>query len=190
MILPGSQTTTFFEDFSHKGIPHPTMIQLQEEYIIIVDDISDFDKTTIEQLAVNLRRPAGRVEDPEHSDNAYTMIPTPLFVFGARSRTRLGTDAELVRYYETVNCTITVSNMTWSQTVKNFQVQWKSLEEKKNNYKPNIPAIMKAFPVIKWTKPFRYYPHCRVGARTLPLAYVVRSNADVPMIRDIETGKP
>ena len=61
------------------GIPHETVIQLQQEGIVIVDDIADFDKDTIEQLAANLRRPAGRVPDP-NQDGA--TIPTPVRVWG------------------------------------------------------------------------------------------------------------
>jgi hypothetical protein len=74
MVLSGANTTTFFEDAVHMGIPHETVIQLQQEGIVIVDDIADFDKDTIEQLAANLRRPAGRVPDP-NQDGA--TIPTP-----------------------------------------------------------------------------------------------------------------
>jgi hypothetical protein len=54
MILSAAHTTTFFEDVVHTGIPHATVIQLQQEGIVIVDDIADFDKDTIEQLAANL----------------------------------------------------------------------------------------------------------------------------------------
>ena len=57
MVLSAVQTTMFFEDLAYMGIPHPTVIQLQQEGIIIVDDISDFDKTIIKQLAVNLFSP-------------------------------------------------------------------------------------------------------------------------------------
>jgi hypothetical protein len=41
-----------------------TVVQLQEEGIDTVDDLADFDKDTIEQIAANLRRPAGRISDP------------------------------------------------------------------------------------------------------------------------------
>ena len=112
MVLSVAQTTKFFEDLSHMGIPHPTVFQLQQEGIIIVYDIADFDKTTIEQLTVNLRHPTGRVQDPNCPDNIDATIPTPPFVFGARSRSRLASDAELVRYYETLDHAITLSNMT------------------------------------------------------------------------------
>jgi hypothetical protein len=46
------------------GIPNATVVQLQEEGIDTVDDLADFDNDTIEQIAANLCRPAGRIPDP------------------------------------------------------------------------------------------------------------------------------
>ena len=187
ILLPTAQTTTLFEDLARMGIPHPKVIQLQQEGIIIVDEIANSDKTTIKKFAANLRRPEGHVQDLKRPNNVDGMIPTQLFVFSTRSRTRLETDDKLVRYYETVNCTITLLNTTWSKTVKNFQVQWKALEDNKNNDKTDVPAITKAAPVIKRNKPFRDYLHRRVGVRRIPLAYTVRSDANVPTTGDIAT---
>jgi hypothetical protein len=50
MVLTGGNTTTFFEDPAHMGIPHATVIQLQQEGIIIVDDIADFEKERSSKL--------------------------------------------------------------------------------------------------------------------------------------------
>ena len=47
IVLSTAQITNFFEDLSHMGIPYPTVIQLQQEFIIIVDEISKFNKNTI-----------------------------------------------------------------------------------------------------------------------------------------------
>jgi hypothetical protein len=46
------------------GIPNATVVQLQVEGIDTVDDLADVDKDTIEQIAANLRRPAGRIPNP------------------------------------------------------------------------------------------------------------------------------
>ena len=85
MPLTAAQTTNFFEQDAQMGIPHGTVIQLQQEGITIVDDLIDFDKNTIEQIAANLRRPAGRVPDPNPNAAPGATIPTPPFVFGAKS---------------------------------------------------------------------------------------------------------
>jgi hypothetical protein len=169
LVLTGGNTTTFFEDPAHMGIPHATVIQLQQEGIIIVDDIADFEKETIEQIAAKLRRPAGRVPDPNGPANA-TM-----------SQTRLVTAA--IRYYATVGRNLTLSNIMWNTVVKNFSGQWKALEEKKKGDQPDVPLITKALPVIKWTEAFTDYLYRCVGTRTIPLAYVVHSDPIVPAIR-------
>ena len=127
MVLSAAQMTMFFEDLSHTGNPHLAVIQLKQEYIIIVEDISDFNKTTIEQLATNLCCPASCVQDLNLPENVDVTIMTLPFMFTARSCTRLMTAAKLVRYYDTVYRVIITLNMAWYQTVKNIQVQWKSL---------------------------------------------------------------
>jgi hypothetical protein len=56
--LTAAQTTVLFEDAAHMGNPNATAVQLQVEGIVSVDDLADFNKDTIEQIAAtaNLRR--------------------------------------------------------------------------------------------------------------------------------------
>ncbi len=63
MPLTAAQTTAFFEEAAQMGIPNATVVQLQVEGIVSVDDLADFDKDTIAQIAANLRRPAGCTSD-------------------------------------------------------------------------------------------------------------------------------
>jgi hypothetical protein len=67
------------------GIPNATVIQLQQEGMDSVDSLADFDKTTIEQIAANLRRPAGRIpnNNPGGMPPGSSTMATPPFVFGA-----------------------------------------------------------------------------------------------------------
>jgi hypothetical protein len=46
MLLTAAQTTVFFEDAAQMGIPNATVVQLQVEGIVSVDDLADFDKDT------------------------------------------------------------------------------------------------------------------------------------------------
>ena len=75
-----------------------------------------------------------------------------MLVLGARYRTRITSAVKMARYYDTVDRVITIWIMTWYQTVKNFQIQYKALEDKKKNDDPDVPEITKALHVIKWTK--------------------------------------
>ena len=47
------------------GIPHATMVQMQLEGIQYIADLTDFEKDSLQQLADNLRKPGGRIPDPD-----------------------------------------------------------------------------------------------------------------------------
>ena len=65
MVLTAAQTTSFFENADQMGVQHATVVQLALEGIQTVDDLADFDKQALQQLADNLRRPGGRVPNPD-----------------------------------------------------------------------------------------------------------------------------
>ena len=41
------------------------MVQMQQEGIQSVADLADFDKDSLQQLADNMRKPGGRIPDPD-----------------------------------------------------------------------------------------------------------------------------
>ena len=102
MVLTIAQTTAFFEQANQMGIPHYTVVQLQQEGISVIADLAEFDKDSLEQLASNLRRPGGRIPDPNPTAARGATIPTPPFVFGMKSQKRLLVASDLVRFYDTV----------------------------------------------------------------------------------------
>ena len=101
MVLTVAQMTTFFEHVDQMGIPHTTVLQLCAEGIEAVADLADFDKDS-QQLADNLRHPGGHVLDPNPGAPAGATIPTPPFVFGAKSQIQITITCDLVRFYSTV----------------------------------------------------------------------------------------
>ena len=159
MPLTAAQTTAFFEDAGQMGLPNATVVQLQQEGIDNVDDLVDFEKDTVEQIAANLRRPAGRIPDPNPAAAVGATVPTKPFVSGAKSQQRLINAAKLVRYYDTVGRNTTAGNLQWTPVMKNFSEQWKALEDKKGGDEPEVPKITKALPIIKWTEASRDYLH-------------------------------
>jgi hypothetical protein len=179
MVFTAGQTTAFFEGVDQMGIPNATVVQLQEEGISTVSDLEDFDKDTIEQVAVNLRRPAGRVPDPAPNAAAGATIPTPPFVFGAKSQKRLIVATDLVKYYTTIGRPITAANMAWNTVMKNFEIQWKALIDKSKVDTPEVPKITKTLPIIRWTEAFTDHLHRVIGIRKIPLAYVIRADEAV-----------
>ena len=111
MVLTGNQTTAFFENAGQMGLTPRMRNKLAEEGIISVNDLADFDKDIVIQVAENLRRPGGRVADPDPNANLGVTIPTPPFIFGAKSQLRLNAATELVRYHDTVGRALTATGL-------------------------------------------------------------------------------
>ena len=70
-------------------------------------------------MAEDLRRPDGRVADPDPNANPGATIPTLPFIFGAKSQLRLNAATGLVRYYNTVGRALTATGLQWNM-VLNF----------------------------------------------------------------------
>ena len=111
MVLTMAQTTTFFEHADQMGIPHTTVMQQCAKGIDAVADLADFNKDSLQQLADNLRCPGGCVLDPNPGAPAGATIPTPPFVFGAKSQKQIAITCDLVRFYATVGHDLTAANL-------------------------------------------------------------------------------
>ena len=102
MVLTQGQTTAFFENAAQMAIPNAAVNELANEGINAVDDLAEFDKDTIDQIASNLRRPAVAPAAGGHH-----------IVFGAKSQKRLTVACELVLFYNTVGRPLTAANIQW-----------------------------------------------------------------------------
>jgi hypothetical protein len=163
MVLTAAQTAAFFHEEAQMGIPNPTVAQMQAEGITNVQDQADFDTESLQQNAA-----------------PGTTIPTPAFVFGAKSQKKLLVAKDLIKYYDATGRDYTAANLQWNHVMKNFDVQWKALKVKQKEDPPETPKISKALPVIKWTESFRDFLNRVVGVRTIPLCYVIRETVSVP----------
>ena len=83
MVLTAAQTMAFLEENSQMGIPHNTVIQLQDEGISTVDNLADFNKDSLSQLVDNFRKPGGRVLDPNPNAAPGATIHMPVLTFRA-----------------------------------------------------------------------------------------------------------
>ena len=95
-----------------------------------MSDPGDFDKDNFNQIAADLRHPTGKIPDPNPTAASGLTIPTPPFLFGAKSQKRLIVAAKLINCYETVGRPLTAANMQWTNVIKNFYNQRKSLKDK------------------------------------------------------------
>lgn len=177
MVLTAAQRTAFFENADQMGIPHDTFVQMAQEGIDNEDDIADFDEDSIKQMAENLRRPPGGAQ---------------AFAFGAKSHKRLVVAGKLIRYYNTVGRDLTAANLRWDTTMKNFAIQWKALEDRVNNDDDlEVPKITKTLPIIKWSEAFKDFLGQKIGLRTIPLIYITREPAEVPVVAPpLANGQP
>ena len=102
-------------------------------------------------MADKSRKPGGRIPEPNQNTAQGETIPTPAFIYGAKSQKRLAVACNLIRYYQTVGRDLTASNIQWNQVMSNFEIQWKALKERKDEDDPEVSKITKALPIIKWT---------------------------------------
>ena len=139
----------------------------------------------------NLRPPGGRVPDPNPAAQPGSTIPTPPFVSGAKSQRRIAVACDLVNYYRTVGCDLTAANLQWNTVMKNFNVQWTALKEKRGEDSPATPKISKALPMIKWKEAFQDFLNRKIGNRNIPLAYIIWDEPNPPAVAPpLAPGQP
>ena len=138
MPSTAAQTTAFFENADQMPIPNTTVLQWEAEGINAVDDLSEFDRDTIHQLASNLGRPPAGAH----------------YVFRDKSQKRLIAACDIIRYYETIGRSLTAANLMWDMVINNFQIQWKALKDKKDGDEPETPKIAKGLNIMKWSESF------------------------------------
>ena len=86
----------------------------------------------------------------------------------------------LIRFYETLGRPLTESNIAWDPLMRCFGEIWKSKKENRKADDPNTLTINKSLPIMKWTEAFQDHLHRCVGARMIPLAYVIWDDEAVP----------
>ena len=157
----------------------------------MVSDLADFDKDSLQQLADNLRHRGGCVLDPNPGAPAGATIPTPPFVFGAKSQKHITVTCELVRFYATVGRDLTAANLQWSTIMKSFEIQWKALKERKGDDSPDVPKISKELPVIKWMEAFQDFLNRKIGNCNISLAYIIGDEPNPPAVAlPLAAGQP
>ena len=64
--------------------------------------------------------------------------------------------------------------------MKNFEIQWKVLKERRGDDSPDVPKISKVLPVIKWTEAFQDFLTRKIGNHNIPLAYIIHDEPNPP----------
>ena len=101
-------------------------------------------------------------------------------MLGAKSQQCIDTVGVLVRYYTTVGHDLTAANLQWNTVMKNFEIQWTALKERKGEDSPDIPKISKALLVIKWTETFQDFLNRKIGNHNILLVYIIHDEPNPP----------
>ncbi len=75
--------------------------------------------------------------------------------------------------------------------MSSLDIQWNALKQRKDEDDPEVPKITKALPVIKWTEAFKDFLNRVIGARMIPLSYIIRAEQQVPVMAPmLEQNQP
>ena len=143
------------------GISSRTQAQLEGEGITDLDDLSDFDnKEAWAQIFENCKRPP-KIADPNKANQLVAQEP---FQLPEKSLMRLKVAAKAVKYYNSINHLLTANIMAWDKSLKNFKMEWESLQEmKKGNEDSSLPIVLKTLPIDKWFEAHKIYCTTYVG---------------------------
>ena len=152
MVFTGMQTTYLFNDNDHMVIPHSAIIQLQHDGIYNVNDLTGFDKDTLQQVSNNLNHPGGYIVDLNFVSEAVATIPTPYCMFGLNSHIHLMAESSLFSYYKIVGRELKDGKIRWDLVVNNSTQNCKALVNLKVIYYNKVTKIKRNHTVIKWTE--------------------------------------
>ena len=177
MPWTNAQINAFFTNNAQMGIPAQTVNAMAKEGLANVDDLAKFGKDEFKAMVETFCNPL-LIPDPANAQNLICQNP---FQLGARSLKRLKVAIQAVQYYQATSRTRLAANMQWTTVLSNFDIQWKSiLDCKDDDDTPDVPKITRNFKVPCWSEAFSDFLHRVIGVRNAPLAYVIRSTATFP----------
>lgn len=162
-----------------------------QEMVLVHDiqtaaDLANWDDEMLKQLKEDLRKPSGT----EATNNPNIVIPKQPFLLSAVSYQRLSIACSLIRYYNAVGRVITPDNLMWNGPMEQFGEYLKGLKAAKDEETPDVPRITQKLPIMKWTEAFENHLLIVLGAREIPLAYVIRAEADPGDPDELVRGQP
>jgi len=88
--LTKDQTIFFFTNTKQMEVTKKTLTQFGLEGIKKVEDLVEFSKDNWKQVVENLKRPGGRMKNPDkvHGNENSSTIPQTLYPFGVRTQKR------------------------------------------------------------------------------------------------------
>eukprot|EP00957_Ditylum_brightwellii_P005260 401435-Ditylum_brightwellii.AAC.1 len=139
----------------------------------------EISKDNWKQVTENLKRPGGWMKNPDkvQGNNNPSTIPQAPYPFGVRTQKRPQEASELMRYYKTVGCRLTVVNTAYATVIWSFTDQWASLKDCKRQTQPVVLKITAELHIMRWVDVFDDFLSRKIGVQTIPLFYVSRETA-------------
>ena len=99
----------------------------------------------------------------------------------AKSDTHLLVASIAWNYYTDTGCTVTPTNMHYTNVLRDFHIEWKAIQSMVgSNSDQKLPVMSKNHPPLKGFESFKGYLYITFGVRKIPLAYIIRTNVNVP----------
>ena len=146
------------------SIDSRTVTEMASEGFHNYDDVAEFDQYMIKAVAAQLRRPGGKIEDPNYVFPPFEVgqppaqvpqIPTPPYQLSAKSQRHLLVSSHLLQYYATTGGPVVMSMMQYTTIGKDFETQWNALIDRKGRdvpYNPLSPRILVLSSGLKFSK--------------------------------------
>ena len=112
-------TKTFGTDSEYMHCNTRTVAGFKKEGINNPEDLFDLDKDDLDNLCQSMMKPVGTIVASVYIEGNPMNVSTT-------SKKRIIVAANATRYYTQVGREITPANMSW-QTLANFDMQWKAL---------------------------------------------------------------
>ena len=149
------------------GLSAQTRIHLQGKGILIPDNLIDFTKQgflgpNCGQLQVSCQDSGSCQCWAIHCSGG---IPAPHKIINC-----IKVSAKAMEYYSKTDRPLTVPGITYEHLLKNFKVEWDSLQKRKSaNNDSAIPLISKTFPITQWFEAHEAFNSEYIGQSGCPL---------------------
>ena len=146
--------------------------------MIEVDDLLESDDNQRYTVVRNLKNPAITISVARPKSP-----PVPIrgisYAIGARSLSLLKVASKTGRYYDSIGRTTGPINMAWT-TLSYFYFHWKALLSiKAFQYDLGVPKLTNNLKVMKWAPTIIAFWSTYIGARNVPLTYLIREGPAV-----------
>ena len=153
-----------------------------------VELLAMYDEATLKELRDDLKKPSGTEPVPGRQGETR---PRTAFQFSTAHMKRLMVAASAAKYYQTIGRPLTAEALNWADRLIHFDQYLEGLKVMKDNEEtPTMPKVSKNTTIPRWVEAFTTYTQTVLGARNIPLYYVIRPNSIPGAVDALLPGLP